>query len=239
MTGARTAGTPPRSATGGIRVLVVDDQDLIRAGLVALLRAAPGLEVVGEAADGESAVLQAALVRPDVILMDIRMPGMDGTTATERILARSDGPVPRILVLTTFDLDEYVYAALCAGASGFLLKDTGPQRLIEAVTAVAGGDMLFAPSVIRRLIEAYVHRAEPVAGPVADLDVLTAREREVLRLTARGLSNTEIAEQLYIGEATVKTHLNRTMSKLHVDSRAQAVVVAYESGLVVPGGPAR
>ncbi|MEV5972173.1 response regulator transcription factor [Streptomyces sp. NPDC051921] len=226
-----------------IRVLVVDDQDLIRAGLVALLRAAPGIEVVGEAADGESAVGCAARVRPDVILMDIRMPGMDGTVATERILAEAaagdtDAPPPRILVLTTFDLDEYVYAALRAGASGFLLKDTGPQRLIDAVSAVAHGDLLFAPSVTRRLIESYVTNADPAPDPATDLDVLTARECEVLRLTARGLSNTEIAEQLYIGEATVKTHLNRTMSKLNLDSRAQAVVLAYETGLVVPGGPA-
>ncbi|MFI8823728.1 response regulator [Streptomyces sp. NPDC053431] len=227
------------------RVLVVDDQDLIRAGLVALLRAAPGIEVVGEAADGESAVGCAARVRPDVILMDIRMPGMDGTAATERILAEaaaddSDAPPPRILVLTTFDLDEYVYAALRAGASGFLLKDTGPQRLIDAVTAVAHGDLLFAPSVTRRLIEAYVTTnadTDPAPAQTTDLDVLTARECEVLRLTARGLSNTEIARQLYIGEATVKTHLNRTMSKLNLDSRAQAVVLAYETGLVVPGGP--
>ncbi|MFE5295500.1 response regulator [Streptomyces sp. NPDC056632] len=224
-------------------VLVVDDQDLIRAGLVALLRAAPGIEVVGEAADGESAVACAARLRPDVILMDIRMPGMDGTVATERILADaaaadSDAPPPRILVLTTFDLDEYVYAALRAGASGFLLKDTGPQRLIDAVSAVGHGDLLFAPSVTRRLIETYVSNADPAPDPATDLDLLTARECEVLRLTARGLSNTEIAEQLYIGEATVKTHLNRTMSKLNLDSRAQAVVLAYETGLVVPGGPA-
>ncbi|GAA3387527.1 response regulator transcription factor [Streptomyces roseoviridis] len=221
-------------------VLVVDDQDLIRAGLVALLRAAPGIDVVGEAADGESAVAEAARLRPDVVLMDIRMPGMDGTAATERILARAEDPAPRILVLTTFDLDEYVYAALRAGAAGFLLKDTGPERLIEAVTAVARGDMLFAPSVTRRLIEAYVSRGDRPADPpepAAGLDVLTARECEVLRLTARGLSNTEIAERLRIGEATVKTHLNRTMTKLHVDSRAQAVVVAYETGLVVPGSP--
>ncbi|MFG3343690.1 response regulator [Streptomyces sp. NPDC048018] len=224
-------------------VLVVDDQDLIRAGLVALLRAAPGIEVVGEASDGESAVSCAARLRPDVILMDIRMPGMDGTVATERILADaaaadSDAPPPRILVLTTFDLDEYVYAALRAGASGFLLKDTGPQRLIDAVAAVAQGDLLFAPSVTRRLIEAYVTCAGPAPEPATDLDLLTARECEVLRMTARGLSNAEIAEQLYIGEATVKTHLNRTMSKLNLDSRAQAVVLAYETGLVVPGGPA-
>ncbi|MER5806723.1 response regulator transcription factor [Streptomyces sp. NPDC002033] len=221
-----------------IRVLVVDDQILIRAGLVALLQAAPGIEVVGEAEDGERAVARAAETRPDVILMDIRMPGLDGTAATERILAQAVDPLPRVLVLTTFDLDEYVYAALRAGASGFLLKDTGPERLIEAVAAVARGDMLFAPSVTRRLIEAYVHRADPVPDTPAALDALTAREREVLRLTARGLSNTEIAELLFISEATVKTHLNRTMSKLALDSRAQAVVVAYETGLVVPGGPA-
>ncbi|NJP52105.1 response regulator transcription factor [Streptomyces sp. SBST2-5] len=232
-----------------IRVLVVDDQDLIRAGLVALLRAAPGVEVVGEATDGAEAVTLAARTRPDVVLMDIRMPGMDGIAATERILAEAaagpgtgtpqDGSgLPRVLVLTTFDLDEYVYAALRAGASGFLLKDTGPERLLEAVSAVARGDMLFAPSVTRRLIEAYVQRAEPVPDSPASLEALTAREREVLRLTARGLSNTEIAEQLFISEATVKTHLNRTMTKLDLDSRAQAVVVAYETGLVVPGGSA-
>ncbi|MFG2618917.1 response regulator [Streptomyces sp. NPDC048507] len=220
-----------------IRVLVVDDQILIRAGLVALLQAAPGIEVVGEAEDGEGAVARAAETRPDVILMDIRMPGLDGTAATERILARAVDPLPRVLVLTTFDLDEYVYAALRAGASGFLLKDTGPERLIEAVAAVARGDVLFAPSVTRRLIEAYVNRSDPVPDTPAALDALTAREREVLRLTARGLSNTEIAELLFISEATVKTHLNRTMSKLALDSRAQAVVVAYETGLVVPGGP--
>ncbi|MEU9026676.1 response regulator transcription factor [Streptomyces sp. NPDC048383] len=220
-----------------IRTLVVDDQVLIRAGLVALLRAAPGIEVVGEAEDGESAVEAAVRTRPDVVLMDIRMPGLDGTAATERILARAVDPLPRVLILTTFDLDAYVYAALRAGAAGFLLKDTGPERLIEAVTAVAEGDVLFAPSVTRRLIEAYVNRADPVPDTPAGLDVLTTREREVLRLAAKGLSNTEIAERLYIGEATVKTHLNRTMTKLDLDSRAQAVVVAYETGLVVPGAP--
>ncbi|MCX4546070.1 response regulator transcription factor [Streptomyces sp. NBC_01565] len=220
-----------------IRVLVVDDQVLIRAGLVALLQAAPGIEVVGEAEDGHGAVEAAARTRPDVILMDIRMPGLDGTAATERILAEAVDPLPRVLILTTFDLDEYVYAALRAGASGFLLKDTGPERLIEAVSAVAHGDMLFAPSVTRRLIESYVSRSDPVPDTPAGLDALTAREREVLRLTAKGLSNTEIAGRLYISEATVKTHLNRTMTKLDLDSRAQAVVVAYETGLVVPGAP--
>jgi DNA-binding NarL/FixJ family response regulator len=221
---------------GMIRVLVVDDQLLIRAGLVALLRAAPGIEVVGEAADGEEALARAAGTRPDVILMDIRMPGMDGTTATELILAQAADPLPRILVLTTFDLDEYVYAALRAGACGFLLKDTGPEHLLAAIAAVARGDMLFAPSITRRLIEAYVRRPEPVPDTPADLNTLTAREREVLRLTAGGLSNTEIAGHLFISEATVKTHLNRTMTKLGLGSRAQAVVIAYESGLVAPGG---
>ncbi|MFD7708004.1 response regulator [Streptomyces sp. NPDC059785] len=227
--------------TGVTRVLVVDDQGLIRAGLVALLRVAPGIEVVGEAEDGETAVERAARLRPDVILMDIRMPGVDGITATERILASATDPVPRILMLTTFDLDEYVYAALRAGASGFLLKDTGPERLIEAVTAVARGDMLFAPSVTRRLIEVYVRREEPPPDTTAGIEALTAltdREREVLRLTAKGLSNTEIAGRLFISEATVKTHLNRTMTKLDLGSRAQAVVVAYETGLVLPGGSA-
>ncbi|WP_405877043.1 response regulator transcription factor [Streptomyces sp. NBC_01136] len=225
-----------------IRVLVVDDQFLIRAGLVALLRAAPGIEVVGEATDGESAVEAAASVRPDVILMDIRMPGTDGISATERILtaasAAPDGAEPpRILVLTTFDLDQYVYEALRAGASGFLLKDAGPERLLAAVAAVAGGDMLFAPSVTRRLIEAYFHASGPVPDAPADLEVLTAREREVLKLIATGMSNPEIADRLFISEATVKTHFNRTMTKLDLGSRAQAVVLAYECGLVIPGSP--
>ncbi|QHC23408.1 response regulator [Streptomyces sp. GS7] len=226
------------------RVLVVDDQFLIRAGLVGLLRAAPGVEVVGEAADGEEAVALATRTRPDVILMDIRMPGLNGIQATERILARAategDGPAPRILVLTTFDLDEYVYGALRAGASGFLLKDSGPERLLAAVAAVGGGDALFAPSVTRRLVEAFARQAGTGAGggaePPPSLAALTTREVEVLKLIARGLSNLEIADRLYISEATVKTHLNRTMTKLDLDSRAQAVVVAYETGLVAPGG---
>jgi DNA-binding NarL/FixJ family response regulator len=221
-----------------IRVLVVDDQFLIRAGLMALLRAAPDVEVVGEAADGAEAVERAATTRPDVVLMDIRMPGMSGVSATERILAQARDrqllPLPRVLVLTTFDLDEYVYAALRAGASGFLLKDAGPERLLAAVAAVAGGDMLFAPSVTRRLIEAYTRGVESAAVTPADLDALTAREVEVLRLIARGMSNAEIADTLFISEATVKTHLNRTMTKLDLGSRAQAVVLAYESGLVTP-----
>ncbi|WP_327328070.1 response regulator transcription factor [Streptomyces sp. NBC_01210] len=221
------------------RVLVVDDQFLIRAGLVGLLHAAPGIEVVGEAGDGEEAVALAAATCPDVILMDIRMPGMSGIAATEKILADAADPAPRVLVLTTFDLDEYVYGALRAGASGFLLKDSGPERLLAAVAAVDGGDALFAPSVTRRLVEAFARQCGPTAAtdePPPDLGALTSREVEVLRLTGRGLSNLEIAGELFISEATVKTHLNRTMTKLDLGSRAQAVVVAYETGLVTPGG---
>ncbi|MFF8725405.1 response regulator [Streptomyces sp. NPDC015171] len=222
------------------RVLVVDDQFLIRAGLVGLLEAAPGFEVAGEAGDGEEAVRLAAETRPDVVLMDIRMPGVNGIEATARILAQAPDRPPRVLVLTTFDLDEYVYGALRAGASGFLLKDSGPERLLAAVTAVDGGDALFAPSVTRRLVEAFARQQAPRAaagGPrPPDLGVLTSREAEVLKLTARGLSNLEIADRLYISEATVKTHLNRTMTKLGLGSRAQAVVLAYETGLVTPGG---
>lgn len=225
------------------RVLVVDDQFLIRAGLVGLLRAAPGIEVVGEAGDGAEAVELAATTRPDVILMDIRMPGMSGVVATEKILAEAPEPAPRVLVLTTFDLDEYVYGALRAGASGFLLKDSGPERLLAAVAAVGGGDALFAPSVTCRLVEAFARQAGAGAGesaePPPDLRALTMREVEVLKLIAAGLSNADIADRLYISEATVKTHLNRTMSKLDLDSRAQAVVVAYETGLVTPGGGGR
>ncbi|MBO8201833.1 response regulator transcription factor [Streptomyces smyrnaeus] len=218
------------------RVLVVDDQVLIRAGVAALLRAAPDMEVVGEASDGDEAVQLAAEQRPDVILMDIRMPGTSGITATERILETACEPLPRILVLTTFDLDEYVYAALRAGACGFLLKDTGPQRLLAAIAAVAEGDTLFSPSVTRRLIEAYAPRTDPAGPPPETLDALTSRELDVLRLVAGGLSNAEIAETLVISESTVKTHLNRTMAKLDIGSRAQAVVLAYETGLVTPGG---
>ncbi|MEV5510470.1 response regulator [Streptomyces orinoci] len=236
MTGETTCGMT--GDTEDIRVLVVDDQVLIRAGVAALLRAAPGMTVVGEAADGQQAIELAAAHRPDVVLMDIRMPGLSGITATERILAQAADPPPRILVLTTFDLDEYVYAALRAGAAGFLLKDAGPQRLLAAVSAVAGGDTLFSPSVTRRLIEAFTQR-RPAPGPppAESLRALTGREVEVLRHTGRGLSNGEIAAELVISEATVKTHLNRAMAKLGLCSRAQAVVVAYESGLVTPGAP--
>ncbi|MFI7006351.1 response regulator [Streptomyces sp. NPDC050145] len=220
------------------RVLVVDDQFLVRAGIVGLLEAADGFEVVGEAADGAQAVSEALRCRPEVILMDIRMPGMNGIDAMERILAADCEPLPRVLILTTFDLDEYVFHALRAGASGFLLKDTGPERLLTAVAAVAGGDTLFAPSVTRRLVETFTAPSAsvpPLPAPPA-LAQLTARETEVLRLTGRGMSNTEISERLFISEATVKTHLNRAMTKLGLTSRAQAVVLAYEAGLVAPGG---
>ncbi|MFD5446784.1 response regulator [Streptomyces sp. NPDC127100] len=237
----RPAHRPPDRP---IRLLVVDDQFLVRSGLAALLRAAPGMEVVGEASDGAEAVALAAETRPDVVLMDIRMPGMSGIQATERILAEAVDPAPRVLVLTTFDLDEYVYGALRAGASGFLLKDAGPERLLAAVTAVHGGDALFAPAVTRRLVEAFTRMsdtrsAKPSdAGPPPALTSLTGREAEVLGLVARGLTNAEAADRLFISEATVKTHLNRTMSKLGLTSRAQAVVLAYETGLVTPGGAA-
>jgi DNA-binding NarL/FixJ family response regulator len=216
-----------------VRVLVVDDQSLVRAGFVALIRAAPGLAVVGEAADGDEAVALAASTRPDVILMDIRMPGTNGVVATEHILAAADEDPPRVLVLTTFDLDEYVYAALRAGASGFLLKDTLPERLLTAIHEIAAGDMLFAPSVTRRLVAAYTGRQRPVARPPA-LDDLTVREVEVLRLVGRGMSNAEVADVLALSEATVKTHLNRLMGKLGLSSRAQVVVLAYETGQVTP-----
>ncbi|MFF3651770.1 response regulator [Streptomyces sp. NPDC002181] len=231
-----------------LRVLVVDDQFLIRSGLTALLSAAPGIEVAGEAADGEEAVRLAAETRPDVVLMDIRMPGTDGITATERILAEAEaegvgdgggdggggggaGRVrPKVLVLTTFDSDEYVFRALRVGASGFLLKDTPPDRLLAAIATVHAGEMLFSPRALQGIIAAY---AAPVArDPHPGLAALTPREREVLGLVGAGLSNADIAGRLVLSAATVKTHVHRCMSKLGVSSRAQAVVLAHESGLV-------
>jgi DNA-binding NarL/FixJ family response regulator len=215
------------------RVLVVDDQDLVRAGLAALLRTAPDITDVGEARDGEAAVEAAHRERWDVVLMDIRLPGMSGITATEEILEKVPEP-PHVIVLTTFDIDEYVYAALRAGAGGFLLKDTSPRRLLEAVRVVTQGEMLFAPAVTRRLVESYTRRPASVVEPEA-VSRLTAREREVLRLVGLGVGNDAIARQLHVTEGTVKTHLHRIMGKLSLNSRAQAVVMAYESGLVVPG----
>jgi DNA-binding NarL/FixJ family response regulator len=217
-----------------VRVLVVDDQILIRAGLAALIRAAPGLDVVGEASNGQEAVAMASSTRPDVILMDVRMPEMSGIIATRRILENVRGEPPRILMLTTFDLDEYVLDALRAGACGFLLKDTPPERLLPAIQMVADGDMLFAPTVTRRLVEAYTHQPDTAPPSPADVAALTAREMEVLRLVATGLPNLEIAHRMTVSEATVKTHLNRAMAKLNLNSRAQAVVLAYEVGLVRP-----
>jgi DNA-binding NarL/FixJ family response regulator len=215
-------------------VLVVDDQVLIRAGLAALIRAAPGLDVLGEAADGQEGVAMAAAMRPDVILMDIRMPGLNGVAATERILAAAFSPLPRVLILTTFDLDEYVYAGLQAGASGFLLKHTRAADLTAAVRAVAFGEAVAAPSVTRRLIEHFVGNPASRPRDTARLDVLTPREREVLTLVARGLTNTEIATALHLSEGTVKAHVGRILSKLDLRDRIQAVITGYQTGLVHP-----
>jgi DNA-binding NarL/FixJ family response regulator len=215
-----------------IRVLIADDQALMRGGFRMILDAQDDIEVVGEAIDGWDAIEQFRRVRPDVIVMDVRMPAMDGIEATRR-LTEGDSPA-RVLILTTFDLDEFVYSALRAGASGFLLKDRPPEELVTAVRVVASGEALLAPSVTRRLIEEFAkRRATP--RPHRELDELTDREREVLGLMAEGLSNTEIAGQLFVAETTVKTHVGRVLQKLQLRDRAQAVVLAYESGLVQPG----
>jgi DNA-binding NarL/FixJ family response regulator len=216
-----------------IRVLVVDDQDLIRAGLAALIQAAPDMEVVGQAADGNTATALAGSLTPDVILMDIRIPGIDGVTATERILAQAGDPRPRILILTILDSEEYIYAALRAGASGFLLKETRPEQMLTAIRVIAAGDSLFGPTVTRRLVEACTARS--TATSPQPPDCLTPRETEVIRRVATGADNAEIASTLTVTEATVKTHLNRAMTKLCLKSRAQVVVFAYETGLVTPG----
>jgi DNA-binding NarL/FixJ family response regulator len=219
-----------------IRVLLVDDQALVRGGFRMILEAHDDFEVVGEAEDGTSAVGVVRSVAPDVVLMDIRMPGVDGLEATRQIVA--DRRIrTHVLVLTTFDRDEYVYAALRAGASGFLLKSAPPARLVEAVRLVAGGEALLAPAITRRLIEEYVRGPRPGSQPDA-LAALTDREGEVLRLIAHGLSNAEIAAHLVVSDATVKTHVNRILSKLDLRDRVQAVVLAYETGLIRPGaGP--
>jgi DNA-binding NarL/FixJ family response regulator len=211
-----------------LRVLIVDDQELVRTGFRVILSAEPDLEVVGEAEDGREAVTLARRLRPDVILMDVRMPVLDGVAATREIRAQPDAPY--VVVLTTFDIDEYVYGALRAGASGFLLKDVRAHELAAAVRTVAAGDALLAPSITRRLIGEFVERRE-VPAPPPGFDELTPREREVLELVARGLSNAEIAAQLVVAEATVKTHVTRILMKLGLRDRVQAVVLAYEHGL--------
>jgi DNA-binding NarL/FixJ family response regulator len=221
-----------------IRVLIADDQSLVRAGFRVLLDSAPDISVVGEAGTGAEAVERAREQRPDVVLMDIRMPAMDGLEATRRITRAAETADTRVLVLTTFDLDEYVYEALRAGASGFLLKDTDPAELLDAVRVVARGDALLAPGITRRLIAEFARRPEPARVVPESLASLTEREREVLALIARGMSNDEIAEALVVSPATAKTHVSRVMGKLDARDRAQLVVIAYESGLVQPGAGA-
>ncbi|MES9542354.1 response regulator [Actinomadura sp. NPDC000600] len=215
-----------------LSVLVADDQALLRGSFRVLIDTAPGLRTVGEAGTGAEAVELAARERPDVVLMDVRMPEMDGIEATQRICAELPGV--RVLILTTFDLDTYVYSALRAGASGFLLKDTPPADLLSAIRVVASGESLLAPSVTRRLIAEFVRRPGPAQPPPAGLDALTDREREVLTLIARGLSNTELAEHLHLSPATVKTHIGHLLAKLHARDRAQLVITAYETGLIRP-----
>ncbi len=216
-----------------IRVLLADDQSLVRAGFRMILKGEPDIEVVGEADDGNEAVRQAAELSPDVVLMDIRMPNLDGIEATRQICARDGGA--RVLVLTTFDLDEYVFESLRAGASAFLLKDAREQQLVAAIRVVAEGGALFAPSVTQRLIEEFAKRVDPAERP-AGLELLTARELEVLRLVAKGRSNAEIAAELVISEHTTKTHVASVLQKLDLRNRVQAVVFAYESGVAQPGG---
>jgi DNA-binding NarL/FixJ family response regulator len=225
----------PSEADTDISVLIADDQVLVRAGLRAILEGQPGIRVCGEAADGRAAIELVRIRRPDVVLMDIQMPDIDGLEATRRLLADRVPEYPvAVLMLTTFDLDAYVYDALRAGASGFLLKDTLPEDLIAAIRVVARGDALIAPGITKRLIEQFA-RAAPAADPPAALGELTPREAEVLILVASGLSNGEIAEELVLSYATVKTHVKRILAKLGLRDRVQAVVLAYEAGLVHPG----
>jgi DNA-binding NarL/FixJ family response regulator len=218
-----------------VRVVIADDQTMVRAGFRLLLDLEPGIEVVGEAGDGRQAVRVAEETRPDVVLMDVRMPVLDGIAATREILA-TDGATCRVLVLTTFDLDEYVYGALAAGASGFLLKDAPPEQLVTAIRTVAAGDGLLAPAVTRRVIERFAALpAARMTPPAAELATLTPREVEVLEQIARGRSNGEIAQRLFITETTTKTHVGRVLAKLGLRDRVHAVVYAYEHGIVVPG----
>ena len=216
-----------------IRVLIVDDQALVRAGFRMILDAEPDIEIVAEASDGLEAVDLAGRYTLDVVLMDIRMPNLDGIEATRRLVERS--PSTHVLMLTTFDLNEYVYEALRAGASGFLLKDAPPEQLVNAIHVVASGEALLAPSITKRVIEEYARRPPARDGLPPELSELTAREIDVLRLLAKGCSNAEIAQELFLGETTVKTHVARILQKLRLRDRVQAVVVAYESGLIQPG----
>ena len=220
------------------RVVIADDQPLVRSGFRMILNAS-GIPVVAEAADGREAIAAVLKHRPDVVLMDIRMPEMDGLEATRQILASRPGQDMRIIILTTFDLDQYVYAALAAGASGFLLKDVSPEHLVAAVQLVRSGDALLSPSITRRLVERFAGHQPAAAQLSADLSALTPRELEVLGLIARGMSNAELATELTLSEATVKTHVARILAKLHLRDRVQAVVLAYEIGLVSPGGSSR
>jgi DNA-binding NarL/FixJ family response regulator len=218
-----------------IRVLVVDDEELVRTGLRLILDAEPDLDVVGTAADGRQALAEVRRLCPDVVLMDIRMPGLDGLEATRRILTEPDVPPCKVVILTTFDVDEHVYEALRAGASGFLLKDVPADQLAHAIRVAAAGEALLAPSVTRRLIATFARPAAPALTPAAGLRDLTPRELEVLTLLAEGLSNAEIAARLFVGEATVKTHVARILTKLGVRDRVQAVIAAFRSGLVSAG----
>jgi DNA-binding NarL/FixJ family response regulator len=220
-----------------IQLLIVDDQELVRTGFRLFLETQDDIEVVGEARDGAEAIERVRELRPNVVLMDIRMPGMDGVEATARLTTAGIQPPPRVLVLTTFDLDEYVFGALRAGAAGFLLKDAPRERLLEAIRVVHSGEALLSPSITRRLIEDFATRTDPLEPPTAVLEQLTPREREVLVLVARGLSNSEIAERLVVTEATVKSHVGSVLMKLHLRDRVQAVVFAYEHGIVAAGDP--
>jgi len=218
-----------------IRILIADDQPMVRAGLRMILELEPDIDIVGEAADGNEAVAVAAATEPDVILMDVRMPNLDGLEATRRIVgSREDGP--RVLILTTFDLDVYVYEALASGASGFVLKDIEPEKLVDAIRVIANGEALLSPTVTKKLIEEFVRRPPDVVRPSPrELEQLTAREAEIMALVARGLSNAEIAAQAFVSEPTVKTHVARILMKLGLRDRVQAVVYAYEHGLAKPG----
>ncbi len=223
------------TADGMIRLVIADDQALVRSGFAMILNAQPDIEVVGEAADGEQALQLARQLRPDIILMDVRMPRLDGIAATRELLATAVTAAPKVLMLTTFDLDAYVYEALRAGASGFLLKDVSPDDLIRAVHTVLGGEALLAPSIMRRMIDDFLTRPLPTSERPPRLQDLTHRETEILVALARGLSNAEIAEGLHLSPATIKTHVARILTKLDVRDRVQAAITAYETGLVRPG----